>query len=81
MELKIERIKFMYWLFTKDISGDYIDNQGNRYIAHSSNAFHTPKGLNVDCPDADTAVEAAKIIGYTYDPLPEEVIEELPELN
>lgn len=71
----------MYWFFTRDNTGDYIDNQGNRYIAHSSNAFHTPKGLNVGCPKAETAEEAAKIKGYTYDPLPKEVIEELPHLN
>lgn len=66
----------MYWFFTRDNSGDFVDTDGNRYIAHSSNAFHTPQGLNANCPEADTAEEAAKIKGYTYDPLPVEEIEE-----
>lgn len=62
----------MYWFFTRDNSGDFVDADGNRYIAHNSNAFHTPQGLNVGCPEAETAEEAATIKGYTYDPLPQE---------
>lgn len=66
----------MYWFFTSDNSGDFIDANGKRYIAHSSSAFHTPKGLNVGCPEAETAEEAGAVMGLTYEPLPKEDNEE-----
>lgn len=66
----------MYWFFTSDNSGDFIDANGKRYIAHSSSAFHTPQGLNVGCPEAETAEEAGAVMGLTYEPLPKEEEEE-----
>ena len=79
----------MYWFFTRDNSGDFVDTDGNRYIAHSSSAFHTPKGssafhtpkgLNVGCPEAETAEEAGAVMGLTYEPLPKEEETEQPTI-
>lgn len=61
-----------YWFFTNDNSGDFVDSSGKRYIAHSGSTFHTPHGLNVGCPEAETAEEAGAAMGLTYDPLPRE---------
>lgn len=62
----------MFWIFTPDQFGDFVDTDGNRYTAHGGNAFHTPDGgLNTGLPEADTAEEAGEELGYLYAPIPQ----------
>ena len=59
----------LYWHFSSDPNGPWLDDNGERHVAHAASYWITPQGRNVGCPCASTEEEAWAAMGYVYDPL------------